>query len=203
MAVLSELNITQPGFMTCAHIVQVKNKAQEGLQMYSCLHHIRPSESVSTHSNQQTHTLTPSPRLIIVSSFLCLPRCLMMTGMARLWETQVPTLMSPCLTPLLLAQVSPHPCPLIYNVPSGWRGRGHRAAGRGEGGGGFIVRFLSPLSLFIYDISSMTRDTAWPQGQRADCSTPVTVTPKAERCGSLADHRTKAPLSITPRESAG
>lgn len=75
-----------------------------------------------------------------------------------------------------------------------------------QGKGGFIVLFLSPLSLFIYDTSGMTRATVRPQGQCAACSTLVTVTTKADltECfGSLADHKTIAPLPITPRESAG
>ncbi len=177
----------------------VTQKAWEGLHVYSCL-------LFSLYMSIKEH-VTPRPTsipcLIIISSCLCLPRSLMMTGMARLPESQVPTLMSPCLTLLLSAQVSPHPCPLIYNVPGGGGGKRDRAGSKGEGG--FIVLFLSPLSLFIYDISSMTRDMARPQGERAACNTLVMVTPKAEQaecCGFLADRKTIAPLPVTLRESA-
>ena len=114
---------------------------------------------------------TPSPPsvpcLIIISSCLCLPRSLMMTGMAGLPESQVPTLMSPCLTPLLSAQVSPHPCPSDLQRPrwllGGWGGSGTELEAKERGDS--LFSFLSPLSLFIYDISSMTGDVAWPQGR--------------------------------------
>lgn len=159
-----------------------------------CFHYICPSKRVSPPSPPFV------PCLIIISSCLCLPRSLMMTGMAGLPESQVPTLMSPCLTPLLSAQVSPHPCPLIYNVPGGcWGGGGQSLKQRK---GGFIVLFsLSTVSLYLWHL----------QHDRGRGVTPGrTCGPQnagdgdlAECCGSLADYKTIAPLPITLRESAG
>lgn len=52
------------------------------------------------------------------------------------------------------------PPPLSSDLqhPQWLPGKRDRAGSRGKGGGGFIVLFPSPLSLFIYDISSMTGD---------------------------------------------
>lgn len=158
-----------------------------------------------TENVYPSNSLPPLGSLILSSSCLCLPCSIMMTGTARLPESQVPTLMSACLTPLLSAQVSPHPCSCDLQRPPWLMWRRDRAGSRGKGNSLFSFS-LSPLSLFIYDISSMTRDMVWPQGERATYNTLVTVTPKADSvkcCGSLTDHKTIAPLPITLRESAG
>ena len=151
---------------------------------------------------------TPSPPsvpcLIIISSCLCLPRSLMMTGMAGLPESQVPTLMSPCLTPLLSAQVSPHPCPSDLQRPrwllGGWGAVGQSLKQR-KGGIHCSLFSLHCLSLFM---TSPAWPGTWrdPRGERAAHSALVTVT-QAECCGSLSDYKTMAPLPITLRESAG
>lgn len=122
----------------------------------------------------------------------------MMTGMARLPERQISTLMSDCLTPLLLAQVSPLPCPQIYNVPPGSWVEERR--------GIHCSLFSHCLSLFMTPpgwpgtLSDPPRDNLqstvpwWRCLWKAHCP---------QRRGFLADHKTIASLPITLGGSAG
>lgn len=92
--------------------------------------------------------------LIISSSCLCLPSSIMMTRMARLPQIWVPTLMSACLTPLLSAQVSPHPCPCDLQCPPWLMWRRDRAGSRGKGD--------SLFSFFLHCLSLFMTSPAWP-----------------------------------------
>lgn len=78
----------------------------------------------------------------------------MMTGMARLPESRVPTFMSACLTPQLAAQVSPHPCSCDLQHPPWLMWRRDRAGSRKKGDSLFSFS-RQCLSLFM-------TSPAWP-----------------------------------------
>lgn len=120
------------------------------------------------------------PCLIISTAWpgLCLPSSVLTTGTAAAPQRHLPALMSPYLTPLALGSgfgppprppPSPPPaCPLIYCTPSGCQAEGTElqqqkgrwsGAAEWEGVGVVIVPFLCALSVFIYDIPSMTGAT--------------------------------------------
>jgi len=84
-------------------------------------------------------------------------------------------------------------------------GRGDCAGTTVNGGGVHCSPSIS-LSLFIYDTSSMTGNTQWPQGQ---CSTHITLLTVSSKGRSYPElglsgwSQDNSPLPITLRESAG
>lgn len=160
---------SQSRFMTWARVRPMQN-AQEGLHMYLCLLfslYLSIQESVSP-----LPSLRPMPHHHL---FLPLSPTLPnddRNGQAP-WEPGSHFNVSLPYSLALGSGFSP-PLPSDLQRPR-WLLGGETELEAKERGDS-LCSFLSPLSLFIYDISSMTGDVAWPQGERAAQSTLVTVT---------------------------
>lgn len=97
------------------------------------------------------------------------------------------------------------PNPIIWFTMSRLTNRDARLSLR-HGTWGIHCSVSLPLSVFIYDTSSMTENTPWPWGQSEPTIPQWQPLPKPDLpafCGSLMDQKTIATLPITLQESDG